>query len=593
MSEPSAEPPVEATATAEQPTTSLSEEEPPSAVAGEDAATPTTAAPSEPAEGNDSPVEESTAAAEEADDAAVVEAAEEGGAADAAEDDGGVEAEEEADAPAQADESANATVANAVELSPETAVDGGPSAAAEADAAELELERYDQLVKDGQQQQQLSMTQEEADTDVHLAAEPIAAPDPAIPPPFIAAIPSPSSSSSSSQPATLDASSPTCAVPEAMPPPPRSPSPPSSPSLPSHSALDAARSECDALQAVNRARQRQIALFLDHQHRHAASSTTTSSSSSSSQPSAAPPASHSSDDPSDPSHPIKTDYIKLLTQIHALWDELSSKQERSESAIAQLIEQLNAQDARGEALASSLHDFQVEMARTAVDRHGNALSMKGLERMQAEERALNKQLADVRLHYLTQQAKVEGLQAAIRAKEELAEGLHLIDFEQLKIENATLHEKVEERNDELYKLGKKKNAAVEVLTHVREKVWWVWEENEQLRGGVEEEESGIQTKRREMKAVKKVREELRRENEALKVKEGFVGVDALVLDYERRKEALKVVRREVEERQKAYHAITSSTQTGKRRPSKAEEAKEQLRFNISGAGLTRTLKKRK
>ena len=32
-------------------------------------------------------------------------------------------------------------------------------------------------------------------------------------------------------------------------------------------------------------------------------------------------------------------------------------------------------------------------------------------------------------------------------KEELAEGLHLIDFEQLKIENQTYNEKIEERNE--------------------------------------------------------------------------------------------------------------------------------------------------
>ena len=32
-------------------------------------------------------------------------------------------------------------------------------------------------------------------------------------------------------------------------------------------------------------------------------------------------------------------------------------------------------------------------------------------------------------------------------QEELAEGLHLIDFEQLKIENQTYNEKIEERNE--------------------------------------------------------------------------------------------------------------------------------------------------
>lgn len=38
----------------------------------------------------------------------------------------------------------------------------------------------------------------------------------------------------------------------------------------------------------------------------------------------------------------------------------------------------------------------------------------------------------------------------------------MIDFEQLKIENQTLHEKIEERNEELAKLKRKKNVTVQV-----------------------------------------------------------------------------------------------------------------------------------
>ena len=40
-------------------------------------------------------------------------------------------------------------------------------------------------------------------------------------------------------------------------------------------------------------------------------------------------------------------------------------------------------------------------------------------------------------------------------------GLHLIDFEQLKIENQTLNEKIEERNEELLKLRKKTTTTVQ------------------------------------------------------------------------------------------------------------------------------------
>ena len=65
----------------------------------------------------------------------------------------------------------------------------------------------------------------------------------------------------------------------------------------------------------------------------------------------------------------------------------------------------------------------------------------------------------------------------LKKKEQLADGLHLIDFEQLKIENQTLNEKIEERNEELHKLRKKITTTVVILSHTREKLQYVQEQN--------------------------------------------------------------------------------------------------------------------
>lgn len=60
----------------------------------------------------------------------------------------------------------------------------------------------------------------------------------------------------------------------------------------------------------------------------------------------------------------------------------------------------------------------------------------------------------------------------------MADGLHLIDFEQLKIENQTLNEKIEERNEELHKLHKKITDTVVKLSHTREKYQYIMKQNE-------------------------------------------------------------------------------------------------------------------
>ena len=62
----------------------------------------------------------------------------------------------------------------------------------------------------------------------------------------------------------------------------------------------------------------------------------------------------------------------------------------------------------------------------------------------------------------------------------MAEGLHLIDFEQLKIENQTLNEKIEERNEDLHKLKKKNTNTVQILTHTREKLGYLNKLDEEL-----------------------------------------------------------------------------------------------------------------
>ena len=61
----------------------------------------------------------------------------------------------------------------------------------------------------------------------------------------------------------------------------------------------------------------------------------------------------------------------------------------------------------------------------------------------------------------------------------------MIDFEQLKIENQSLNEKIEERNDELLRLRKKTTTSVLVLTHLKEKLQFVERHGAQLQVGVQ------------------------------------------------------------------------------------------------------------
>lgn len=96
----------------------------------------------------------------------------------------------------------------------------------------------------------------------------------------------------------------------------------------------------------------------------------------------------------------------------------------------------------------------------------------------------------------------------MKKKDELAEGLHLIDFEQLKIENQTLNEKIEERNEDLHKLKKKNTNTVQILTHTREKLGYLTKLDEELANIGKEKENELMKLREKLAEFKKEREDL-------------------------------------------------------------------------------------
>jgi hypothetical protein len=112
--------------------------------------------------------------------------------------------------------------------------------------------------------------------------------------------------------------------------------------------------------------------------------------------------------------------------------------------------------------------LQAENSRT-----GKTLPLKVVEQLESTERKKENEVITVRLENIKLRNKLRRHEQLLRQKEELADGLHLIDFEQLKIENQTFNEKIEERNEELLKLRKKITNVVQVLTHVKEKLQFV------------------------------------------------------------------------------------------------------------------------
>lgn len=143
-------------------------------------------------------------------------------------------------------------------------------------------------------------------------------------------------------------------------------------------------------------------------------------------------------------------------------------------------------------------EFKREVAKGAeFARNGKKIKQKIIEKWEEDEQKRDELLQEVRIQNITLKNKLKKLEEKSKEKEKLAEGLHLIDYEQLKIENQTLNEKIEERNEELHKLKKKIETTVQILTHTKEKLKFILKEKK--------------VKQDEKDALSKILEEQRKE----------------------------------------------------------------------------------
>lgn len=76
-----------------------------------------------------------------------------------------------------------------------------------------------------------------------------------------------------------------------------------------------------------------------------------------------------------------------------------------------------------------------------------------------------------RLKYIKIKNLIEEKENQLRAMEYFGEGLHMMDYEQLKIDHQNYTDKIEEKEEELTRLRGKTHGSVMNLASVREKIY--------------------------------------------------------------------------------------------------------------------------
>ncbi|XP_020646180.3 cilia- and flagella-associated protein 184 [Pogona vitticeps] len=169
------------------------------------------------------------------------------------------------------------------------------------------------------------------------------------------------------------------------------------------------------------------------------------------------------------------------------------------------------------------------MGRRLGGRHA---AIKEVDQIQGREESKEKEVTEVRLENIKLKHRIQKLEASLKVQEMLAEGLHLIDFEQLKIENQTYNEKIEERNEELLKLRRRITNTVQILSQVKEKLQFVEARNQEQKAELMAIEAHVAQKREILTKTKQARDKLRMDNQKLQQKCGLLGNTLLLRDFE-------------------------------------------------------------
>jgi hypothetical protein len=167
-------------------------------------------------------------------------------------------------------------------------------------------------------------------------------------------------------------------------------------------------------------------------------------------------------------------YYDALASVIEERGKLQRAQAQYDRIAMSLQGRLDEKESKANEISASFRDFKREIGKGAENsRTGKPIPAQIIQQYEATESKKDQDVEKVRLKNINLRTHLRKLEQQLRAKEQLAEGLHLIDFEQLKIENQTLNEKIEERNEELHKLRKKTTTTVQVLTHIKEKLQFV------------------------------------------------------------------------------------------------------------------------
>ena len=137
-----------------------------------------------------------------------------------------------------------------------------------------------------------------------------------------------------------------------------------------------------------------------------------------------------------PPSELQKRYNETLKQVISARENLHRIQSQYDVQAVELQKKYDEKEATANEIYTSFTEFKREISKSSENsRTGKTIPLKIITQFEVTEKKKEEEVEKVRLKNINLKTSLRKLEQYLKEKEQLAEGLHLIDFEQLKIEN--------------------------------------------------------------------------------------------------------------------------------------------------------------
>ncbi|KAI3375843.1 hypothetical protein L3Q82_004118 [Scortum barcoo] len=222
--------------------------------------------------------------------------------------------------------------------------------------------------------------------------------------------------------------------------------------------------------------------------------------------------------------------VKVLSDLkQQLATDSETAQQQAEELSSQAQERLDEVENEWQEFVALKQDVAV----AALSRRlGKQAAQAKVEATLAAEQLLQDELIKLRLRHIKLRMQIQRLEAELREGDDHArDPLHL-QFEQLQAERLEQKKQAEKQKEESLRVQKKISSSLELLSNIKEKLFWSQTEVQAKRRQLVKVEAAVARKRELLTRTKQAHNSLQRDNVKLKDRRGLLGNRVLLQDFE-------------------------------------------------------------